>query len=220
MQLTDSVIQTILDAVCAARKRRSGPLLIALDGPCGAGKSTAAAAVATAIPAVIVPSDDFFAADITSAEWDARSAPERARDAIDWRRLRRDALEPLRAGQPAAWQPFDFESGERPDGTYGMSATLVRREPAPLIIVEGAYSTRPELADLIDLSLLIDAPADVRERRLAAREAAAFLLAWHARWDGAEAFYFAHVRPGSAFDLIVSTSDLLPRSSGREIEHR
>lgn len=198
------MIQTILDAVRRLSDDRRAPILIALDGPSGTGKSTLAAALAAATGAVVVPGDDFFAAEITAAQWDARDGSERARDAIDWRRLRREALEPLRAGRPAEWYPFDFAAGEREDGSYGMSAEVVRRDPAPVIILDGAYSTRPELADLIDLSILIDVPAAIRKQRLAGREAPAFLADWHARWDVAEAFYFSHVRPPESFDLIVS----------------
>jgi hypothetical protein len=39
------------------------------------------------------------AAQVTDAEWDARSAPQRADHALDWRRLRSEALEPLLAGK-------------------------------------------------------------------------------------------------------------------------
>ncbi len=190
----------------ALRAVRGDPLLVAVDGASGAGKSTLAANLAAAAQGVIVPSDDFFAAEITTGEWDARSAAERARDAIDWRRLRRDALEPLRAGHRAAWFPFDFTSGERPDGTYAMSAVQVHRDPAQTIVLDGAYCSRPELADLIDLSILVEAPAEIRQRRLASREAAVFLANWHARWDEAETHYFTHVRPRGAFDLVVGTT--------------
>jgi uridine kinase len=120
--------------------------------------------------------------------------------------LRRDALEPLCAGRAAEWHPFDFAAGERPDGTYAMARDLVRREPAPVIILDGAYSARPEHADLIDLSILIDVPAVVREQRLTARDTPAFLAAWHARWDAAESFYFEQIRPAGTFDLIVDGS--------------
>jgi uridine kinase len=195
--------RSILDAIHQLRHDRSDPILIAVDGPSGCGKSTLAATLAAAVGAVVVPGDDFFAAEITSAEWEGRTPAERAHDAIDWRRLRLEALEPLRAGRSAEWHPFDFAAGERPDGTYAMEISLVRREPAAVIILDGAYSTRPELADLIDLSVLIEMPASVRQQRLAAREAPAFLAAWHARWDAAETFYFTHVRPASTFDLIV-----------------
>ena len=195
--------RTLLDAVQRMLDENDGPLVVALDGPSGAGKSTIAAALATETRGVVLPGDDFFAAEITAAEWDVRGAPERARDCIDWRRLRREALEPLRAGKAVEWHPFDFAGGERPDGTYAISSDVIRCEPARLIIVDGAYSTGPELADLIDLSILVDVPAAVRQQRMTARDAPDFLVAWHARWDAAEAFYFTHVRPRSSFDLIV-----------------
>jgi len=83
---------------------------------------------------------------------------------------------------------------------------LTKRYPAPVIVLEGAYSARPELADLIDLTVLVDAPLQLRLARLAAREAPSFLEAWHRRWDDAEAHYFTHVRPPSSFDLVVPTT--------------
>jgi uridine kinase len=203
----EHVVQGILARIEQLRRAREGPTVVALDGPSGAGKSTVANALAGAAPAdtTIVPSDDFFAAELTAADWDARSAGERARDAIDWRRLRRTALEPLRAGRPAIWHPFDFAAGEQANGSYLMSTATVRREPASVIVLEGAYASRPELADLLDLSVLVDAPAAVRQQRLAARESAEFLAAWHRRWDAAEAYYFAEVRPAASFDVVVET---------------
>src|SRR5687768_3397850 len=105
---------TLLAAIHQRRADRSTPLLVALDGPSGAGKSTLAALVAEQLDAVHIPSDDFFAAEITDAAWAARDPAARARDAIDWRRLRSEVLEPLLARQPARWHAFDFEAGLRP----------------------------------------------------------------------------------------------------------
>jgi uridine kinase len=153
-----------------------------------------------------VPCDDFFAADITAAAWDQRSPRERAANAIDWRRLRRDVLEPLLAGECAQWQTFDFNAGVSPDGTYAMQSELVELCPAGVVILDGAYSTRPELADLIDLSVLVEAPVHVLRERLAARECPSFLEAWYTRWEAAEAYYFTDVRPPASFDLVVSTA--------------
>jgi para-aminobenzoate synthetase len=184
--------------------RRARPLLVAIDGGSGSGKSTLAALLAARLGAALVPSDDFFSAQLTDADWDTRSPAERAADAINWRRLRAEALEPLLAGRRTRWYPFDFAAGTRPDGTYGFSAQAEVREPKPVVLVEGAYACRPELADLIDWSVLVAVPADVRHRRLARREDARFLAAWHARWDAAEQWYFSHVIPESAFDRVVS----------------
>jgi para-aminobenzoate synthetase len=186
------------------RANRMTPFLVAIDGGSGSGKSTLALLMAEQLDAALIQSDDFYAAHITDAGWEARSPDARARDAIDWRRLRAEALEPLLAGQPAKWHPFDFVAGVRPDGTYAMSTEFVEREPRAVIVLDGAYSTRPELSDLIELSILVDVPVAVRHARLAAREEEAFLAAWHARWDAAEAYYFTQVRPKEAFDLVVT----------------
>ena len=43
------------------------------------------------------------------AGWEARDPAVRAADAIDWRRLRTEVLEPLIAGQPARWHAFDYK---------------------------------------------------------------------------------------------------------------
>jgi uridine kinase len=202
----DSAAETIIAAVRQLLARRTAAVVVAMDGPSGSGKSTLAGMVSEAMDAIVVPTDDFFAADITDAEWEARGPRERAADAIDWRRLRREVLEPLRAGMPARWHAFDFAAGPRADGTYAMRTEVSELRPSAVVIVDGAYSARPELAGVIDLSVLVEAPAGLRRKRLAAREEADFLAAWHARWDAAEAYYFAHVRPASSFDLVVSTA--------------
>jgi para-aminobenzoate synthetase len=201
-------MQQAADTLLAEIRRRlagrSRPLLVAIDGPSGSGKSSLAQLISAELGAALIPSDDFFAANLTDADWEARTPAARAADAIDWRRLRAEALEPLLAGRPAQWHPFDFEAGLRPDGTYPMCAASTQREPAAVIVLDGAYSTRPELADLIDLAVLVDAPVAVRRQRLAAREELQFLAAWHARWDAAEAYYFAQVRPRASFDRVIT----------------
>ena len=198
---------TVVAAVRARlRDRRdTTPFLVGLDGASGAGKSSVATLVAWDLDAVVVESDDFFAAEITDAGWAALDGRGRAEAAIDWRRLRREALDPLLAGRAAPWHPFDF-AGIRPDGTYPIAVDPVVREPRGVIVLEGAYSCRPELADLIDFTVLVEAPVDERRRRIAARETnQEWTDAWHARWDPAEEHYFTEVRPASSFDLVVGS---------------
>jgi uridine kinase len=90
----------------------------------------------------------------SAAVCETRTPAQRAADALDWGRLRAKAIEPLLAGVPARWVAFDFTEGPRPDGTCGMQATPTECDPRPVIILEGAYSSRPELADIIDLTVL------------------------------------------------------------------
>lgn len=85
------------------------------------------------------------------------------------------------------------------------------RKPKPVILLDGVYSARPELADLVDLAVLAEAPNDrARRQRLIAREGEAFMNAWHALWDAAEDHYFSLVRPRSAFDLNVTPAERHP----------
>ena len=197
-------VDTVVTAIraCAVSPQR---LVVAIDGRSGSGKTTVAAAVAQAIGAVIVPCDDFFAASVSNTEWDRRTPEQRAADAIDWRRLKREAIEPLRTGRPARWYAFDFLAGPRGDGTYPLRRTPTVLAPKPVVLLDGAYSARPELADVLDLSVLVEAASTTRDARLAAREAPEFLRQWHARWDLAEEHYFGRVRPPSAFDVVLHT---------------
>jgi para-aminobenzoate synthetase len=198
-------VETIVAEIRRRAAGRTTPFLVAIDGGCGSGKSTLAAMIVAEVNAALVTSDDFFAAHISDEGWDARTPAERAADAIDWRRLRAEVLEPLLAGERASWHAFDFESGTRPDGSYRMRSDVVSVEPAAVIVLDGAYASRPEFGDLVDLSVLVDVPVSERHRRIAARDDAEFVAGWHARWDAAEEYYFSAVRPAGSFDLVVST---------------
>jgi para-aminobenzoate synthetase len=179
------------------------PVVVAVDGPSGAGKSTLAALVAERLDAALIPLDDFFAADVPEVRWGEMTVEEQLRRVFHWGRVRESVLKPLLAGRPARWHAFDFVGGQRPDGTYGMQEEAKVRAPATVIILEGAYSTSPPLADLVDLAVLVDAPVEVRHARQAAREDPEFLAKWHRVWDALEDYYFNRLRPRSSFDLVV-----------------
>lgn len=183
--------------------RQVGSIVVALDGGSGAGKSTLASLIENELDTALIPLDDFFSAHIPDNQWDQFTVEEKLKNVFDWKRLRDYAIEPLLKGRSAKWHAFDFESGKRPDGTYGMQTDISERKPANVVLIEGAYSASPELADLMDLAILIDVPVEERHARLEAREDKDFLEKWHKRWDEVETYYFTQVRPKSSFDLIV-----------------
>jgi uridine kinase len=181
------------------RKSKNGPILVALDGRSGAGKSTLAQLIAEGTGGGIVVGDDFYSGG-NDDKWRGHSAQAKADEAIDWKRMRREVLEPLLAGRPASWHPLAFDPGF---GWTGWKDELVSLEPADVFILDGAYSARPELADIIDVSVLIEAPDKARRKRMLARDGAAFTEAWHKIWDSAEDYYFSKVRPKNSFDLVI-----------------
>lgn len=175
---------------------RPSPLLVAIDGRSGSGKSTLAAALAAALGAVVVDGDDFYAGG-SEDMWDAMTPPERVAHCIDWRR-QRPVLDALSRGRPASWHPYDWEAN---DGRLGSEPIVVR--PAPVVILEGAYSARPELADLYGLTILLQVPAAIRHARLRRREGSAYQAEWEARWTTAEEYYFTTLRAPGMFDLVL-----------------
>jgi molybdopterin-guanine dinucleotide biosynthesis protein A/uridine kinase len=179
-----------------------GPFVIAIDGPSCAGKSILATAVALRSGASVVEGDDFYRTTLprlTVAERDAMSDAAVVDAVIDWERLRDEALLPLRAGEPATFQPYDWDGD---DGRLGPPKTIA---PAELIIVEGVYTARPELAALTDIAVYLGLDPEVRARRYAERQNDP---EWTRFWERGEAYYFRAVRPPTNFDLQLDDQDL------------
>ena len=79
---------------------------------------------------------------------------------IDWERLRDEALLPLRARQSATFQPYDWDAD---DGRLAPPKTI---PAADVIILEGVYAARPELADLVDVAVYLGVDPQVRAQPL------------------------------------------------------
>jgi uridine kinase len=182
----------VISAVAGWRRAAPGPpgvFVLAVDGHGGSGKTTIAAAVAGATGAALVHTDDFFteAPPAPGIRWPMTSY-------YDWRRLRAEALEPLRARRRASFRRVNWDTG-------GATASLVTVDPADVIVLEGVFSAAPELADQVDRAVFVETPEPERLRRVHARISPE---EWDEGWLRAERAYFRLVRPPSSFDLVVS----------------
>lgn len=188
-------VKDLAAMVRQARRPTGRPVILALDGRSGAGKSTLAEALATEIEAAIIEGDDFYAGG-TGLRGD--NAEARIDACIDWPR-QRQVLQGLRAGQAVEWRAFDWDAF---DGRLCHPPKWL--SPAWHVILEGVYAARPELADLLDLRVLVEVAPDIREARLLAREGA--IGPWERQWHEAEDLYFRNVMPPERFDLICCES--------------
>jgi len=194
-----------------ARSAEAGrTVFVGIDGRSGAGKSTLASRIATDLAdgpdpvAVVVLDGDGFYAGGTAARWDRRTAEEKADQVIDWRR-QRAVLEGLRDWGVATWHPFDWDADDWDQDPPPFTDRPVTVEAAAVVVLEGAYSCRPELHDLLDLTVLLRVGPDVRRARLLAREGEDHRADWEARWSEAEDHYFGTVMAPDRFDLVLTS---------------
>ena len=204
-------IHPLIEVLDRKAAKHEAPLIIALDGKSGSGKSTIADALQDHLDLAKLPLDDFFSATIPDREWDAFSIKERRSRVFEWDRFIHECLEPLRKGRTAKWRAFDFASGREPDGTYGLESKEKRLDPAPIVLVDGAYSSAPELAEYIDVTVLVKAPKDERLDRLRKRDGVEFSENWHRRWEAVEDYYFEAIRTENDFDFVIPESHLVIR---------
>jgi uridine kinase len=179
----------LIDSTRSARRT----IVAAIDGAGGAGKTTLANGIQSAFGhASIVRGDDFYRPlrNDMRAALDARLGYERY---FNWRRMRDRALIPLRSGTAARYRRYDWATNRL--------AEWIEVVPAALVLVEGVYSTRPELRSLIDVAIFVDTPKAERQHRMAARGQNP--QDWIERWMAAEDWYLEHIRPGQHADLIV-----------------
>lgn len=205
----EEIAAPLVDRLLAAMAHRDGPLVVGLDGRSGSGKSTLAEVLVarlgrdqTGRPTVTVIEGDLFYAGGSGATWDLRTAAQKADRVIDWRRQRTVLEDLLRAGW-AEWHPFDWDADDWDADDVSLSREPVRAVAAPVVVLEGAYSCRPELHDLLDLRVLLEIPHEVRRRRLRDREGDEYHDEWDARWSAAEEHYFGSVMPPHRFDLVL-----------------
>ncbi len=176
------------------------PVLVALDGRSGVGKSTLASQVATEIGAgaLVIDGDDFYCGG-GDAYWDALGPAEKVDLVIDWRR-QRTLLESLRRGEPATWRPYDRTR------TTGASPRRSRRarpasssSMAPTAPVR-SWRTCSACGGCCTL------PATSGGRGSCSGRGAHYRAEWEARWSEAEDLYFDQLMPPSAFDLVLDGS--------------
>jgi len=179
--------------------------VVAIDGYGASGKSTIAERLCSRTGASVLRTDDFFLPSArqfkvsepgeqgrATAQSVARTG-RRIASFYDLRRLRAEALEPLREGHEAVFCSFDWDSGV-------VSGEKTRVGPNNLVLLEGVCSGATELGDLVDRAIYVDTPELERLRRLRDRIAPED---WDEEWLRAEKRYFSGARPLESFDLVI-----------------
>lgn len=150
---------------------------------------------------MVIGGDDFYAGG-TAERWDQRSPADKADQVIDWRR-QHQVLDDLRVRGSASWYPFDWDAPDWNSDRVPLRSTPMSMTSTAIVILEGAYSARPELHDVLDVRVLLDTPSKQRRRQLLEREGDHYRAEWEARWSAAEDHYFGMIMPPDRFDQVL-----------------
>ena len=110
----------------------AAPVVLALDGRCGSGKTTMATALAEQFPdSIVLHTDDFYLPPADRVPgWEQTPCAN-----MDLARLRDEVLAPARAGKPMLYRAYSCR-----EGAYLPVQQLAAQ---PLVILEGSYSHHP-----------------------------------------------------------------------------
>jgi uridine kinase len=173
----------------------AGALALAcVDGMGGSGKSTLVEAVARLATGeiTVVHGDDFYGPE--KGDWRSWTPQQGYERYFDHARLEEQLLRPLRSGQSARFQRYDW--------TTNALADWVAVPPLGLVLVEGVYLLRARLRRYWDFAAYVDTPRHIRLARMYARGEND--RGWIERWAAAEDFYQGAEDPAGAADLVVA----------------
>jgi len=178
-------IQQAIDALLQQKDQ----VLIAIDGSCGAGKTTLTGRLAAHYDCNVFHMDDFFLRP-------EQRTPERYEETggnVDYERFREEVLLPLRSGKPFSYRPFDCK-------TLSLSAPVMVT-PKKLTIVEGSYSMHPYFGDPYSLKILLTVSPELQRERILKRPARLHEQ-FFSRWIPMENRYLEAFHIASQCDLI------------------
>jgi hypothetical protein len=169
-----------------ARPARLGVVrLVAVDGRAGSGKTTFAGRLAGELQKTrrveVLHTDDFLDG------W--------AKMLIWYPRLREWVFEPFRRGEAGAYRRYDWGKGRLVDDWTPI-------EPPDVLVVEGVGSASAAMRPDLTLSVLVDAPRELRLRRGLERDGEVLRPEWE-RWMAGEDGHYGEDQTAAAVDVLV-----------------
>lgn len=183
----------LLKAIDKVHRKRT-TLLIGIDGCGGSGKSTLAEQIKNSFPEVtVVHMDDFYHPSHKIIQVPPIKKPVGAD--FDWRRVLNQVLKPVCEERDGYYQRYDWPT-DRLKEWYTVPI-------GGIVIIEGCYSLRHELADKYDLKIWVETPRETRLMRGLKRDGEAARQMWEKNWMVAEDFYIEKQNPRQRADIVI-----------------
>lgn len=165
-------------------------LILAIDGRCGAGKTTLAEKISERFDCSVIHMDDFFLQPFQRTQ-ERLSAPG---GNIDYERFEREVLIPLREKRDFSYRKFNCKKDCLDEEVF-----LKKKR---LNIIEGSYSCHDRFRYFYDFTIFADVEKNLQLDRLLKREGEEKLQSFIDKWIPMEESYFKYFDIKNKCDLI------------------
>ena len=172
--------------------KKKNDVIIAIDGKCGAGKTTLGQYLRENYDASLFHMDDFFLQKRQRTEKRYQTPGGN----IDYERFYDTVIKPLLKGHEVHYQKFDCQKMELDDDIEIIPYHHIN-------IIEGTYSMHPYFHHYYDLSIVMNIPDEKQESRILKREGPKQLEMFKNKWIPLEKLYFNHLDIFSQADILL-----------------
>lgn len=175
------------------------PILIAIEGFGGSGKTTIANQLKTILgDAYVISIDDFIIKEkvIATTSWE--------KDGFDRDRLEQQVLIPATTGQPIRYQQLIWQTNSLSDP--------IEVPTVKYLIIEGISSYHPNIEKYYDYKIWIDTPMEIAKKRGHAREGSHENAQYWDLWADNDLKYKAKYHPEQRADFVISNGDAMQYS--------
>jgi len=183
-------IKTLAEKIAALGNKKS-PVIVAIDGRCGAGKTTIAKELQTLCGGNIFHMDDFFLQP-------HQRTPERYATPggnVDYERFTSEVITPTLEGRSFSYRPFSCKTMELDEP--------VTIQPHAINIIEGCYSCHPSLAGFFDSKIFLTVDKEEQMRRIINRNGEEKAAQFKDKWIPLEELYFETFNVEKACDYVI-----------------
>lgn len=165
--------------------------LIAIDGRCGAGKTTLAEEIQKKIDCNVFHMDHFF----LRPEQRTKERLMQPGGNIDHERFLEEVLLPLKEGKTVCYRPYDCHLQDFREE--------IRMGPKAINLIEGSYSCHSALWAQYDLRFFLSISPEIQLQRIRRRNGEKGAKMFEERWIPLEERYFAQYELEKRCDMVL-----------------
>ncbi|MDF2537846.1 MAG: uridine kinase [Herbinix sp.] len=175
--------------------KKDKPVIVAIDGMCGSGKSYLASILAATFDCNVFHMDDYFV-PLEMKKEDRLAQPG---GNVHYERFKEEVINSLVNNWTVTYRPYLC-------GLWRLGEEVVV-EPKKLTIIEGTYSLHPELRNAYSITVFLSIDKNKQLERILERNGEEKLKQFIDKWIPLESLYFDHLGIPSLCDITLDTTN-------------